>query len=111
MMFESRMRSPRTGEEASVAVVWKELHQDLRSVAQKMLARKKGEAEAAGIKVKVRVEMGYPAEKILVAAEDEGVDLIVIGNVGLSGFSRLKAIGSVSRVVLEKAKCPVLIVH
>ena len=40
MMFESRMRSTRTGEETSVAVVWKELHQDMKSTAQKMLAEK-----------------------------------------------------------------------
>lgn len=110
MMFESRMRSTKTGEETSVTAVWKEIHQDLKLAAQKMLTVKKQELEAAGIEVKDRVEIGYPAEKILAAAEDEGVDLIVIGNVGLSGFSKLKAIGSVSRVVSEKAKCPVLIV-
>ena len=49
MMFESRMRSTRTGEETSVAAVWKELHQDLKSAAQKMLAEKKPEMEAAGV--------------------------------------------------------------
>lgn len=111
MMFESRMRSTKTGEETSVAAVWKELHQDLKSAAQKMLAEKKPEVEAAGIEVKTRVEVGYPSERILAAAEEEGADLIVIGNIGLSGFSKLRAIGSVSRTVSEKAKCPVLIVH
>lgn len=109
MMFDSRMRSTKTGEDTSVAAVWKEIHQDLKSAAQKMLAEKKHELEASGVEVKTRVEVGYPAERIL-AAEEEGADLIVIGNVGLSGFSKLKAIGSVSRVVSEKAKCPVLIV-
>ncbi len=111
MMFESRMRSAKTGEETSVAAVWKELHQDLRSAAQKMLAVRKEEIEAAGVEVKTLVEVGYPAERILTAADKESTDLIVIGNVGLSGFSKLRAIGSVSRTVSEKAKCPVLIVH
>lgn len=111
MMFESRMRSTRTGEETSVAAVWKELHQDLKSAAQKMLAEKKPEMEASGAEVKTRVEVGHPSDRILAVADDEGVDLIVIGNIGLSGFSKLRAIGSVSRTVSEKAKCPVLIVH
>ncbi|MEM2139857.1 MAG: universal stress protein [Nitrososphaera sp.] len=111
MMFESRMRSTKTGEETSVAAVWKELHQDLKSAAQKMLSEKKPDLEAAGVEVKMRVEVGYPSDRILAIADEEDVDLIVIGNVGLSGFSKLRAIGSVSRTVSEKAKCPVLIVH
>lgn len=111
MMFESRMRSPRTGEETSISTVWKELHQDLNSAGHKILAEKKLEIEAVGVDVDSRVEVGYPSDKILAVAKDEDVDLIVIGSVGLSGFSRLMAMGSVSRTVSEKAHCPVLIVH
>lgn len=58
MMFESRMRSTRTGEETSVAAVWKELHQDLKSAAQKMLAEIKHELEAQGVEIRTRVEVG-----------------------------------------------------
>lgn len=111
MMFESRIRSTKTGEETSVSAVWEELHQDLRSAAHKILAEKKLEIEAVGVEVDMRVEVGYPSDKILTIAKEEDVDLIVIGNVGLSGFSKLMAIGSVSRTVSEKAHCPVLIVH
>ena len=51
------------------------------------------------------------SEKIVEFAEKENVDLIVIGNIGLSGLSKVKALGSVSRSVSESASCPVLIVH
>jgi nucleotide-binding universal stress UspA family protein len=34
-----------------------------------------------------------------------------MGNVGLTGISKIKMLGSVSRDVLENAKSPVLIVH
>jgi nucleotide-binding universal stress UspA family protein len=34
-----------------------------------------------------------------------------MGNVGLKGILKIKILGSVSRNVLENAKCPVLIVH
>jgi nucleotide-binding universal stress UspA family protein len=42
---------------------------------------------------------------------NEKADLIVIGNTGLSGISKLKTLGSVSRSIAEKSSCPVLIVH
>ena len=38
-------------------------------------------------------------------------DLIIIGSPGLDGFSKIKALGSVSRMVSERAKCPVMIIH
>ena len=111
MMFESRMRSTRTGEETSVVAVWKELHQDMKFTSQKMLAEKKPEIEVLGVEVKTRVEVGHPPDRILAVAEEEDADLIVISNIGLFGFSKLMAIGSVSRTVSEKAKCLVLRVH
>ena len=55
--------------------------------------------------------MDNPPEKIVEFANNEKVDLIVIGNVGLSGLSKVKALGSISRSVSERASCPVLIVH
>lgn len=44
-------------------------------------------------------------------ADKEKMDLIVLGNVGLSGLSKVKAFGSVSRDIVEKSACPVLVVH
>jgi nucleotide-binding universal stress UspA family protein len=63
------------------------------------------------IKIEAILLGGYPAEKIIEFANNEKVDLIVIGSVGLSGLSKVKAMGSVSRNVSERASCPVLIVH
>ena len=52
-----------------------------------------------------------PADKIIEFANGENMDLIIMGNVGLRGISRIKALGSVSRRVSEMASCPVLLVH
>jgi nucleotide-binding universal stress UspA family protein len=60
--------------------------------------------------VRIEVLYGDPAEKIVEFAHKEKVDAIVMGNIGLSGFSKLKALGSVSRGVSERAKVPVMIV-
>jgi nucleotide-binding universal stress UspA family protein len=54
---------------------------------------------------------GSIVDNIIKYAEEEKVDLIVIGNIGLGGFSKFKALGSVSRSLTEKAICPILIVH
>lgn len=57
------------------------------------------------------VIVGSPVGVILKFAKKRQADLIVIGSQGLTGFGRLKALGSVSRKVSEMAECPVMIVR
>lgn len=109
IISESRIRSPRTGEDETVSEVWKELYHDMKATATKMLQDRI--KQIAGVDIRTAVAIGSPADKIVEFAKDEQVDLIVIGNVGLGLLSRLKAIGSVSRAVTEHAGCPVMIVH
>lgn len=111
MMYDYSMRSSRTGEEAPARETWKELHQDMKDAALKMLEEKRKKLGADGPVVRTMVAVGYPADKIIEVADSEKVDLIVMGNVGRTGLSRLMALGSVSRTVSEKARCPVMIVH
>jgi nucleotide-binding universal stress UspA family protein len=58
---------------------------------------------------KIVVEVGYPAEEILKAADEEGCDVIVLGSHG-KGFLRHAFLGSVSRSVLERSPKPVFII-
>ena len=53
---------------------------------------------------------GEPANAILKFADEIGADLIAMGSHGRTGVLRI-LMGSVSRQVLEHAKCPVLIVR
>jgi nucleotide-binding universal stress UspA family protein len=55
---------------------------------------------------KMLVEVGYPAEEILKAADEEGCDLIILGSHG-KGFLKHTFLGSVSRSVLERSRKPV----
>ncbi len=115
VMIESpRFRSRITGEEITTAGLVKELSQQMKEAAIKMLNEKRQqimEKIQNRIEVRAKVLIGYPSDKILEYARDEDVNLIVIGNVGLSGASKFKALGSVSRNVSERAICPVIIVH
>jgi nucleotide-binding universal stress UspA family protein len=53
---------------------------------------------------------GDPADEILRLADEMGADLIAMGSHGRTGVLRV-LMGSVSRKVLDHAKCPVLIVR
>lgn len=53
--------------------------------------------------------LGTPNYLIAKHAEEEGVDLIVMGNSGKGAFSSFVT-GSVSQYVIHHVKCPVLIV-
>jgi len=61
-----------------------------------------------GIPVETTVARGHPQDLVCRLAEDQGVDLIVMGSRGLGAFKQL-FLGSVSNYVLQHASCPVLI--
>ena len=62
------------------------------------------------IKITHVIREGSPARVILEVAEEESVDLIVMGSSGKSGFDRF-IMGSVADKVVNSAKCAVLVVH
>jgi nucleotide-binding universal stress UspA family protein len=93
-----------------------QVYAEMQERAAEMLEEKRKEIESkvSGNKVKVKTISRIAdavADKIIDLAEEEDVDLIVIGNVGLGGVAKLKALGSVSRAVSERATRPVLIIH
>jgi nucleotide-binding universal stress UspA family protein len=62
------------------------------------------------VPVETQLIEGPAAPAILRVAEDERVDLIVIGSRGHGQIGGL-LLGSVSSVIAQRAECPVLIVH
>lgn len=68
----------------------------------------KKEAEALGVKVTTRIEEGSPSRKIVDLSAEH--DLVVMGTLGRTGFSKL-LLGSVAERVVRFAKCPVLVVR
>jgi universal stress protein A len=54
-----------------------------------------------------RLVLGTAAEDIVKLAEEDGVDLIVMGTHGRTGLARV-LMGSVAEAVMRHAKCPVL---
>lgn len=70
----------------------------------------KKEAAAAGIEAAFGVRAGHPAEQIILAADEEDIDAIVMGHRGGSVLQRW-LLGSVAKRVLAYAHCTVIIVR
>ena len=111
LTFERPVYSAKTGKSIPLTQYIQELIVEMEENASKMLEEERQKYASHNIKIETMLLNGYPSEKIVEFAEKENVDLIVIGNIGLSGLSKVKALGSVSRSVSESASCPVLIVH
>ena len=112
--LEGPMHSPQSGELISYSEYVKEMYILMKSNSEKKMANLKNKYENSGITVQTKViadAKGSVVDNIIKFANEEKVDLIVIGNIGLGGLSKVKVLGSVSRNLAEKAMCPVLIVH
>ncbi|MCQ1534763.1 universal stress protein [Methanosarcina sp. KYL-1] len=66
-------------------------------------------AKEAGIEVEFVTFEGRPAEKILSFAEEQDMDMIVVGSLGKTDIERF-LLGSVSEKVVRNTKVPVLVV-
>jgi len=66
--------------------------------------------EADGIAVETLAREGDPADAILDVAEEQGADLIVVGNKGMTGAKRF-LLGSVPNKVSHHAPCSVMIIR
>ena len=54
--------------------------------------------------------MGEPTSRIVQAARDDSVDLIIMSSHGRTGFART-VFGSVAETVMRNAPCPVMVVR
>lgn len=101
----------RSGSEKSSREILKEMYHSMKTSTLKMLEEKKNNCEKEGIDCKISTALGNTANRIIEFAKENEIDLIVMGSRGLSGISRIKAIGSVARKVSEHSPCPVLLIH
>lgn len=82
----------------------------LRDVAETVLARSAAKAAEQGVQVDYSAREGEPADVILGVAAEQGADLIVIGNKGMTGAGRFLQ-GSVRNKISHHAECSVLVVR
>jgi len=68
------------------------------------------ELKKEGFKVKSILTVGEPKEEIVRVAQEEKVNVIVIGYHGKGLLERILEIGSTAKAVIKEAECPVLVV-
>jgi nucleotide-binding universal stress UspA family protein len=76
---------------------------------KKVLSKVEKDLAASKVKLHTMSVSGDPADMICEVAEKEGVDLIVVGNKGMTGAKRF-LLGSVPNQVSHHSPCNVLIV-
>ncbi|WMW24084.1 universal stress protein [Methanolobus sediminis] len=67
-------------------------------------------AKKEGVTVETVVLEGHPSHEIIEFADNNNIDLIVMGTLGKSGFDRF-LLGSVAEKVTRNSKVPVLVVR
>jgi nucleotide-binding universal stress UspA family protein len=67
-------------------------------------------AKGHNLEIATDIVVGHPAEQIVHRAEQDKVDLIILGRRGMSLFEKW-LLGSVSERVLRYAHCPVMVVR
>jgi nucleotide-binding universal stress UspA family protein len=90
--------------------LYEELLQAARRDAQAGFDRLLATVAGSGLKVRIRLEEGPPAPRILATVADEAADLLVIGTHGRTGLQRT-LLGSVADRAVRQAACPVLTVR
>jgi nucleotide-binding universal stress UspA family protein len=85
-----------------------QVRQELERTGQRYLDHLSRLAVNAGLQVNRLIRHGTPYGEIENLAQEQGIDLIVIGQVGHRGPRRI-LIGSVTERVIEYAPCPVLV--
>ncbi|RLG24344.1 universal stress protein [Methanosarcinales archaeon] len=93
-----------------IDVAWGELEEHFHHEGVEATKKVAEAGAAVGVEVEENVLEGHPAEEIIKFSEELPADLIVMGSLGKSGFSRF-LIGSVADKVTRNAKLPVMVVR
>jgi nucleotide-binding universal stress UspA family protein len=104
-------KSKQTGDMITLEQYLKDITLEIKKDAENMLEEKIGKyRNIENVSLEVQVLIGNPSDQIIQFANGERIELIIMGNTGLGGFSKIVS-GSVAKNVSEKANCPVMLVR
>ncbi len=86
------------------------LFETMQNAAHDRLRALLASDDAAELHPECAMRIGHPADEIVRYAQEQEVDLIVMGTHGRAGLSRV-VLGSVAEKVVRYATCPVLTVN
>jgi len=86
------------------------IYEIIRADGKKVVSKVKKIGEASGVEVKEVILEGYPSNEIIDFAENNNIDLIVMGTLGKTGLEKF-LMGSVAEKVVRGSKVPVMVVR
>jgi nucleotide-binding universal stress UspA family protein len=89
---------------------WERIHEALRKEGREAVNYVKGAGEIEGVIVEPVLLEGHPADELIQYAEENEMDIIVMGTLGRTGIDRL-LLGSVAGNVVRHSKVPVMVVR
>jgi nucleotide-binding universal stress UspA family protein len=99
-------------QEVVISPYSKKVYDDLRDDMNITLEEQKKRYGHYNISISTEIRIGDPTEIIVEFTKQNGIDLIVMGSIGLKGITAMiKKLGSVARSVAEEVTCPVLIMR
>ncbi len=88
----------------------KDIMKKAKYLTEKLFSKLDGIAKENSISVDFKIiESKNTVKSIISFAKSKNIDLIVMGSSGRGGFDKV-LLGSVSNGIMQKAKCPVLII-
>jgi nucleotide-binding universal stress UspA family protein len=101
LTFERPVNSAKTGKSILLTQYMQEPSEEMDENASKMLEEVRRKCAYYNVKIEPILLGGYPADKIIEFANNEKVDLIVIGSVSLSRLLKVKGLGVFQGVLLR----------
>jgi nucleotide-binding universal stress UspA family protein len=89
---------------------WETMHEALKKQGQQAVDYVKGLVEMKGINVESVLLEGNPSHELIRYAEEEKMDIVIMGTVGKTGLDRL-LLGSVAGNLVRHSKVPVMVVR
>lgn len=93
----------------AVDMDWERMREALRKEGNQAVNYIKGVGELEGVVVEPVLLEGHPANELVRYAEEEKMDIIVMGTLGKTGLDRL-LLGSVAENVVMNSKVPVMVI-
>lgn len=93
----------------AVDMDWERMREALRKEGNQAVNYIKGVGELEGVVVEPVLLEGHPANELVRYAEEEKMDIIVMGTLGKTGLDRL-LLGSVAENVVRNSKVPVMVI-
>ena len=89
---------------------WEMMYELLEKEGREITSTVSDLVKGSNVDVESHVLEGHPSHEIIEFAENNDIDLIVLGTQGKSGFDRF-LLGSVAEKVLRNSKVPVMVVR